>query len=86
MEQVTVAITGMSCGGCISKVRDALAAIPGAQVDAVTVGSATVSYDGARTTPVAIAQSIRDAGYEIAAGGTPAPAGVGARTGRGCCG
>jgi copper chaperone len=86
MEQVTVAITGMSCGGCISKVRDALAAILGARVDAVTVGSATVSYDDARTTPVAIAQSIRDAGYNIAADGMLAPAGVGARTGRGCCG
>jgi copper chaperone len=86
MEHLTLAISGMSCGGCVSKVSNALTTIPGVQVDAVTVGSATVSYDDARTTPSAIAQSIRDAGYEIAANGTPAPAGVGARAGRGCCG
>jgi copper chaperone len=86
MEQITLAISGMSCGGCVSKVSSAIAAIPGAQVDAVTVGSATVSYDDARTTPAVIAQSIRDAGYEIGAGGTSALAGAGARTGRGCCG
>jgi copper chaperone len=51
MEHVTLAISGMSCGGCVSKVSNALTTIPGVQVDAVTVGSATVSYDNARTTP-----------------------------------
>ncbi len=58
----------MSCGGCVSNVRKAIEGLPGAHVDAASVGSASVSYDEARTTPGAIAQAIRDAGYEPVAG------------------
>ena len=64
MQQLTTSISGMSCGGCVSNVRKALESLPGVHVDAASVGSATVSYDEARTTPAAIAQAIRDAGYE----------------------
>jgi copper chaperone len=50
MQQTTIAISGMTCGGCVSAVRKALGAVPGVHVDAVTVGSASVSYDVSRTT------------------------------------
>jgi copper chaperone CopZ len=76
MEQMTLAISGMSCGGCVTNVRTALGAIPGARVDTVAVGSATVSYDVTRTTPAAIAQAVRDAGYDLVSAGTPVAAGA----------
>ncbi|MEP7383143.1 MAG: heavy-metal-associated domain-containing protein [Gemmatimonadota bacterium] len=81
MQQATLGISGMSCGGCVSTVRKALDTVPGIRVDAVTVGSATVSYDESQTTPAAIAQVIRDAGYEPITAGAPVTAGAGG----GCC-
>lgn len=63
MQQATIAIAGMSCGGCVSAVQKALGAVAGARVDDVTVGSAAVSYDASRTNPAALAQAVRGAGY-----------------------
>lgn len=85
MRQMTMAISGMTCGGCVSGVRNALRAVPGTRVDAGAVGSATVSYDAARTTPALIAQAVRDAGYESVTGGALIAAGVTGAAG-GCCG
>ena len=65
-ETFTLAIGGMSCTHCVRAVHAALAEVPGAQVDRVDVGSATVRYDPARTTPAAIAEAVRDAGYDPA--------------------
>jgi copper chaperone len=89
MQQMTMAISGMTCGGCVSAVKRVLGAVPGTHVDAVTVGSATVSYDASRTTPAALSQAIRDAGYEPVPDGATAGAGAGAsgsRKGGSCCG
>ena len=80
MRQITMAIGGMSCGSCVRAVREVLRAVPGTRVDAVTVGSATVSYDPSRTTPAAIAEAVRRAGYQPAAAGVPTGAAGG------CCG
>ena len=84
MQQTTMAIAGMSCGGCVSAVQKALRAVPGARVDDVTVGSATVSYDASLTNPAALAQAIRDAGYRPLTGALPVVAGAINPTG-GCC-
>lgn len=84
MQQVTIGISGMSCGGCVSSVRKALEAVPGTHVDAVTVGSATVSYDASPTTSAAIDHAIRDAGYEPIAAGTPVAPGAVGSCGCGC--
>ena len=96
MQQTTMAIAGMSCGGCVSAVQKALRAVPGARVDDVTVGSATVSYDASLTNPAALAQAVRDAGYRpltaalpVAAGATGAASGCcggNSNGGGGCCG
>ena len=87
MRQMTIPIGGMSCGGCVSTIRSALRAVPGVRVDAVTAGSATVSYVEARTSPAAIAKAIHDAGYEpfVAAAPTAARSSCCGGTG-GCCG
>ncbi len=65
-ETFTLAIGGMSCTHCVRAVHTALADLPGARVERVDVGSATVRYDPARTTPAAIAEAVRDAGYDPA--------------------
>ena len=87
MQHLTMAISGMSCGGCVSTVRKALDAVPGAHADAVAVGSATISYDEQRTTPEAIAKAVRGSGYEPLAAWAPnaASKAAGAHKGGGCC-
>jgi len=64
MERMSIPIGGMSCGGCVTNVRKALAALPGVEVQQVTVGAATVAYDPALVTPGAIRQAIVQAGYQ----------------------
>jgi copper chaperone CopZ len=66
MERVTMRIDGMSCGHCVQAVRDALAELPGVEVEQVAIGSATVSYDPERTPQRELAEAVRDAGYEPA--------------------
>ena len=85
MQQTTMAIAGMSCGGCVSAVQKALRAVPGARVDDVAVGSATVSYDASLTNPAALAQAVRDAGYRPLTAALPVAAGATGAAG-GCCG
>lgn len=67
MDRVTMNINGMSCGHCVSAVKGALAALDGVQVEQVTVGQATVSYDPAATSAERIAQAVADEGYTVAA-------------------
>ena len=63
MKEATIRIRGMSCGGCVRNVREALGRIPGVRVDTVTVGSATVSYDPTVTDRENILVAIERAGY-----------------------
>jgi copper chaperone CopZ len=84
IQQHTLAIGGMSCGGCVNAVGKALRAVAGAQVDAVTVGSATVSYDAGVTTIAKLEQAVRDAGFDIGPIGVEAGTGDSA-SGKGCC-
>ena len=65
-ETFTLAIGGMSCNHCVRAVHNALAELEGAQVERVDVGAATVRYDPALTSPAAIAEAVRDAGYDPA--------------------
>ena len=64
METVTLSISGMTCGHCVTSVREALAAVPGVQVQNVRVGSAEVRLDASQTGTVLAA--VQDAGYEAA--------------------
>lgn len=63
MNEATIRIRGMSCGGCVRNVREALGRIPGVRVDSVAVGSATVSYDPTVTDQEDILKAIERAGY-----------------------
>lgn len=66
MERITMKIDGMSCSHCVKAVHEALADLPGVDVEAVDIGRAQVAYDPARVDQRAMADAVRDAGYEPA--------------------
>jgi len=59
-------VTGMTCGGCERALGRAVSRLPGVeQVSASHAEqSATVTYDENIVSPEAIAEAIRDAGYQ----------------------
>jgi copper chaperone CopZ len=67
MSTTTVTVTGMSCGGCASSVREEIGDIPG--VNAVDVelrsGTVLIESDGP-VEPVAIKNAVEEAGYRLA--------------------
>ena len=63
MQQITIDIRGMSCGGCVRTVRDALGRIPGAHLQTVTLGSAMLAFDPAIIDCDTIFAAIKGAGY-----------------------
>jgi copper chaperone CopZ len=67
MSRTTITVTGMSCGGCASSVREEIGDIPG--VDAVEVelrsGTVFIESDGP-IEPVAIKNAVEEAGYRLA--------------------
>jgi len=65
MERTTMQISGMSCGHCVGAVTQALKGLDGVEVEQVTIGSATVAYDPARTSPTQLAEAVEEAGYEV---------------------
>ena len=84
MQTELLKVTGMTCGGCISNVTQALKAIPG--VDDVNVslsaGEATVQYDERLTSPDQLKSAVKGAGYGVNTTNTAQkPQGKG-----GCCG
>jgi copper chaperone len=64
MKQLKLEVSGMSCGHCVSAVRDALGAVPGVKVESVSVGSASVTFDESKTNVGELVDAIADAGYE----------------------
>jgi len=65
MRQITLRIGGMSCEHCEKAVRGALARIPGVEIDAVNIGSATVRIDPAKAKVDQLVAAIDDLGYEV---------------------
>lgn len=73
MDRLTMTIDGMSCGHCVSRVKQTLAALPGVQVNDVTIGSASLSYDAQVTSPAQIAAAVSAAGYPARSASAGAP-------------
>lgn len=67
MQQLALEIGGMSCGHCVKAVNTTLAGIDGVTIEQVAIGSATLSFDPARTSAEQIAQAIKDEGYQVLA-------------------
>lgn len=68
IETITIPVTGMSCGGCAGSVQRALANHAGVTAAWVNLagGRATVQFDPAATSPRALVETIRAAGYGAA--------------------
>jgi copper chaperone len=64
MERVTLQVEGMSCGHCVKAVQQAVAGVEGAIAEQVAIGTATITFDPARTTVGALIDAVSDAGYE----------------------
>lgn len=64
MEQLTLAIDGMSCGHCVARVTRALGALPGVSLEQVEVGSARLGYDPALVSAERLLEAIGAVGYQ----------------------
>ncbi|QBB70721.1 copper chaperone [Pseudolysobacter antarcticus] len=83
MQTETMNVTGMTCGGCVSKVTQALTAVPGVgRVDVSLPGKACVDFDEKLTSRKRLQSVVKGAGYGLAAD-NEAPT---SRTRNGCCG
>ena len=66
MNEVTITVEGMSCGGCVKNVTGVLQALPGvAAVDvSLEAGEARVRHDPAQSDVAALKAAIEDAGFD----------------------
>ena len=67
MQTEDVTVTGMTCGGCTSKVMHALQAVDGVHDVEVSLSavSATVQYDERLTSPDQLKAAVKGAGYGV---------------------
>ena len=65
-------VQGMGCAACVARVENTLKACEGVTGVSVSLASNTaqVDYDPERTTPAALQQAVRDAGYDLLVDGT----------------
>ena len=90
MNAVKLSIEGMSCGRCVEHVSTALSALDGVKVERVAVGSAEISLDPDKSSPVAVVRALAGIGYPAQVSG-PVVAGAGdapdapQKEGCGCC-
>ena len=84
MNTETLNITGMTCGGCVSTIKDALKAIPGVSSAKVSLANheATVQFSEGQTSHEQLQSAIEKAGYGVEKVGLAA---TGTAKG-GCCG
>ena len=69
MNEITLTVTGMTCGGCVASVQRVLSAIPGVQRVEVslTPAQARVVFDPARTDRATLEKAIVVAGFGVTA-------------------
>jgi copper chaperone len=68
MESIRLTVTGMSCMGCVSSVKNLLSALPGVgnvNIDLAS-GQVDVEYAADQVQPAQLRQTIEDGGYGIA--------------------
>lgn len=67
MQHVTINIDGMTCGGCVKSVTNALTQVSGVHQADVSLENhnATIRFDDSQTNSEALKQAIIEAGYNI---------------------
>jgi len=73
-DRLDLTIAGMTCGHCVSAVREVLEALPGVNVHQVGIGTASVTLDPQGASPAALVEAVREAGYQAAFAGNPSMA------------
>ena len=68
MENITLDVKGMTCGGCANSVKRVVGAMNGvSQVDVMLeTGKVSIGYDAAQVKPEQLKTAIQDAGYQVA--------------------
>jgi copper chaperone len=67
MSTVTVSVTGMTCGHCVSSVREEVGSITGVTAVDVDLANGTVTVDSVRQiAPEEIQNAVEEAGYQLA--------------------
>jgi copper chaperone len=84
MQNQTLNVTGMTCGGCVSNVANALKAIAGVDdvVVSLSTGEVAVRYDEQLTSPDQLKSAVKGAGYGV----DMAKAASSHQSKGGCCG
>jgi copper chaperone CopZ len=59
-----LSVDGMHCGGCVTRVTNALKALPGVTVDSVVVGEAKVRYDDGVLNSAMLVQALEQMGFD----------------------
>lgn len=67
MTTQTMEIGGMTCGHCLRMVQQALTSLEGVKLDELRIGKATVTFDETKISGDAVAEAVRDAGYDVLA-------------------
>ncbi|MFJ2033881.1 heavy-metal-associated domain-containing protein [Streptosporangium sp. NPDC087985] len=67
MSVSTYTVTGMTCGHCVSSVKEEVAEVPGVTGVDVDLESGRVDVSGDSLDDAAIRAAIKEAGYEVAA-------------------
>lgn len=67
MKTETLKVTGMTCGGCVNNVTQALKTIEGVGDVKISLatGEATVQYDDKLTSPDHLKSTVKSAGYGV---------------------
>ena len=66
MDEVTIKVQGMTCGGCARNLTKTLEALPGVSAANVSLeqANATVRYDPNKLDITAIRQAVENAGFD----------------------
>jgi copper chaperone CopZ len=62
-----LSIEGMSCGHCVTHVKEALESVPGVEKADVDLGKKRAVVEGSALDDAAMKSAVSDAGYEISA-------------------
>lgn len=65
MTEATIAIEGMSCQHCVTRVKKAIDGLPGVSSSEVAIGSAVVAFDQDTLGVEDIKAAIGKAGYKV---------------------
>ena len=69
MNELTLKVEGMSCGGCVRNVTAALQAVPGVATVEVSLerGEARVGFDAGSVELAALREAVEAAGFDVPA-------------------